>query len=135
MRSMRRPRPDLSTTQRVVTDHNTGALVDDYRVSLTGGGTLSVTLPSGVPDPGEVVNHLRELAASIARQIDPFDDEPSAREAILCAAEELRSHSRVIHLQQAQQLVAAYTEFGDIVFDYLTSLAPVGPAARSPRHD
>jgi hypothetical protein len=77
-------------------------------------------------DPVEVADHLRELAASIARDRGDVEDEPSAREAIVFAAEELRNHAQVTHLQQARELVAAYAEFGDIVRDYLTRLAPSG---------
>jgi hypothetical protein len=85
---------------------------------------MSVRLSSCSCDSLEIAARLQELAASIARREASPEDNAWTRNAILEAIEELRSHGRGSRLHEAQELVAAYAEFVDIVRDYLIHVSP-----------
>ena len=110
----------LSTTHAVIRDGDD--YISRYSVALAGGGSLVVRMPASLrqEDAREVVGQFADLTEVLEQEHGLLDQEPSARDALLVAAELLhRATRQSLDLDEARQLIASYDLYREAVVGYL----------------
>jgi hypothetical protein len=116
-------RERMVDTQIVFREDVTGMSVQEYRVTISGIGDLSVRMPAqlGREQASEVADQLRSLAFDLAFAAGLLDYEASARAELLAACQVVREEDDPQTLEKARGKLTEYKFFVGAVESFLKS--------------